>query len=180
MTTKVDIWDAHSKQIIERYQRGATLKDLGRIYGVSARTISSWLIKAGVKHKKGSPWPEEAKDFAEKLWQEGYLEKDIAKLMKTSASNVSRWLHERGYDPQKHIRYAEESVEKVEPEENPRRRPPGAIKHVRGKTWTVNEKNMVMEMIRRGFPPNRIYQVLGANKQRQAQIERESKFGFLF
>ncbi|MGI8311768.1 hypothetical protein [Saccharopolyspora hattusasensis] len=83
------------QQLIEGYQSGATVYELGDQFGIKRRTVSTILHRHGVPMRRRG-LAEEQIDDAVRLYNEGWSLARIAARMDVAAGTVRQRLHERG------------------------------------------------------------------------------------
>jgi len=83
------------RQLIERYQSGATVYELGDQFGIERRTVSAILHRHGVPMRRRG-LSEEQIDDAVRLYNQGWSLARIAARMDVAAGTVRQRLHERG------------------------------------------------------------------------------------
>jgi hypothetical protein len=87
--------DAQGQQLIEGYQSGATVYELGDQFGIERRTVSAILHRHGVPMRRRG-LSEEQIDDAVRLYNQGCSLARIAARTDVAAGTVRQRLHERG------------------------------------------------------------------------------------
>lgn len=87
--------DAQVQQLIEGYQAGATVYELGDQFGIERRTVSAILHRHGVAMRRRG-LSEEQIDDAVRIYNQGWSLARIAARMDVAAGTVRERLHERG------------------------------------------------------------------------------------
>jgi transposase-like protein len=96
---KLRFGDDEAEEFARAYRAGEGLVQIGRRYGVSAKVIRDYLIRADVPLRPvGVPafWTEQRKAEALRLHHDGSTIKDIARTLGCGRSTVSRQLRELG------------------------------------------------------------------------------------
>ncbi|PRW64761.1 hypothetical protein CEP50_02685 [Actinopolyspora mortivallis] len=83
------------QQLIEGYQAGATVYELGEQFGIERRTVSTILHRHGVPMRRRGLSAEQIDD-AVRLYNQGWSLARIAARMDVAAGTVRQRLHERG------------------------------------------------------------------------------------
>ncbi|WP_374957083.1 helix-turn-helix domain containing protein [Actinopolyspora mortivallis] len=87
--------DDQVQQLIEGYQAGATVYELGEQFGIERRTVSTILHRHGVPMRRRGLSAEQIDD-AVRLYNQGWSLARIAARMDVAAGTVRQRLHERG------------------------------------------------------------------------------------
>jgi DNA invertase Pin-like site-specific DNA recombinase len=94
--------DDQVQRLIEGYQSGATVYELGERFGINRQTVSKILHRNGVPMRTRGLCPEQIDD-AVRLYEEGWSLAKIGMRMGVDATTVLKRLRERGArtrDPQ--------------------------------------------------------------------------------
>lgn len=83
------------QQLIEGYQAGATVYELGDQFGIERRTVSAILHRHGVPMRRRGLSGEQIDD-AVRLYNQGWSLARIGARMDVAAGTVRQRLHERG------------------------------------------------------------------------------------
>lgn len=73
------------------YCKGLNSKEIGKLLGVSYRTVQNWMSKENWKQKRNPP---PIKTRALQLYNKGYSYNEIAEVFKVSRSTISQWIKE--------------------------------------------------------------------------------------
>ena len=169
MSKAREVFDEHMDAIALRYVGGAKPSALAIDYGVSAPTISNWLIKTGYKRRKKGRVPAAMKARARELSGRGYTSPAIAEVFRTSKQNVEAWIAEEPTPPRERV--ARRRAQRAEEIDLPNR-------HKMGKWWTDEQKGVVAGLLESGNTPSAdIYWLTGASRTRQQRIWRELGVG---
>lgn len=87
--------DAQVQKLIEGYQSGSTVYELGDQFGIERRTVSAILHRHGVPMRRRGLSGEQIDD-AVRLYAQGWSLARIATRMNVDAETVRQRLHERG------------------------------------------------------------------------------------
>ena len=84
-----------TKQLIEDYQAGSTVYELGDRFGINRRTVSAILKRHGVAMRRRGLSPEQV-DEAVRLYEAGWSVARIGERMSVDPTTVLNRLRERG------------------------------------------------------------------------------------
>jgi transposase len=160
-----EIFDAHMPDIERAYEAGAEIKEIAARFGVSAPTITNWLIAAGYRRRKRGRYPNAMKEKAVELANRGWSAQAIANLFQVKINFVLDWI---GEEAEQTIEYRTVYDPNLYPEK----------RHKRGRRWTEEQKLDVLDKIELGLlSVEQIYHLTGASRRRQSEIWREYRYG---
>ncbi|HEY2764678.1 MAG TPA: helix-turn-helix domain-containing protein, partial [Pseudonocardiaceae bacterium] len=83
------------EKLITSYQAGATVYELGDLFGINRKTASRILRRHGIPLRRASLRPEQVGEAAQ-LYKDGWSTAQIAQRMNTDQRTVQRRLGEQG------------------------------------------------------------------------------------
>ena len=170
------VYAEHFDAIARAFEGGAEETDLASEYDVSPTTIGRWLMKAGYKHRGRGRYPLAIKERAAELRSQGWDFDAISNLLKVDREYVDEWTvgipkgtpSRAKRNPRKPSKKdARISAEAQELIDNP-----AWSRHKRGRLWTDEQKQNVLDLMRRGFTPLEVWRIAGASIARQRSIWR--------
>jgi hypothetical protein len=163
-----EIFDAHMGDIERDFEGGAELRDIAKKYGVSAPTITNWLIESGYKHRSRGRYPIAMKEKAVELAGRGWEPVAIAKLLRVKLRYARQWLD---LDPEPESTVLGRDVVRMDELEG--------MRHKVGRRWTREQKERVFGFLQAPevFTVANIYKLTGASRDRQQKIWIEFNTG---